>query len=103
MRKLTMAVALAAAAFVAVGVPAGAQDPTASVVVVHGIPKTPVDVYVNDALTLENSSPGPVPDAIELPPGTYTLYLRAQNADPASAPILTADATVEAGVSYRIV
>jgi hypothetical protein len=103
MRKLTVAAAFAAASFIAVGAPAGAQAATASVVVVHGIPDTPVDVYVNDALTLEDFAPGTVTDPIELPAGTYTLDLRAPDADPASAPILTADATVEAGASYSIV
>lgn len=103
MRKLTMAAAVAAASFIAVGVPAGAQDATASVVVIHGIPDTPVDVYVNDALTLEDFAPGTVTDPLELPAGTYTLDLRAPDADPASAPLLTADATVDGGASYSIV
>ena len=98
-----MAAALAAAAFIAVGVPAGAQDATASVVVIHGIPDTPVDVYVNDALTIEDFAPGTVTDPIELPAGTYTLDLRAPDADPASDPLLTADTTVEAGASYSVV
>ena len=103
MRKLTMAAGIAAASFIAVGVPAGAQDATASVVVIHGIPDTPVDVYVNDALTLEDFAPDTVTDPIELPAGSYTLDLRAPDADPASAPLLTADATVEGGASYSIV
>jgi hypothetical protein len=103
MKKFATAAALAAAAFIAVGAPAGAQAATASVVVIHGIPDTPVDVYVNDALTLEDFAPGTVTDALQLPAGTYNLDLRAPDADPASAPLLTADATVSAGGSYSIV
>ena len=72
-------------------------------VVIHGIPDTPVDVYVNDDLTLEDFAPGTVTDPIELPAGTYTLDLRAPDADPASDPLLTADATVEGGASYSVV
>lgn len=103
MKKLSLAVAVAAASIMVIGAPVGAQDPTASVVVVHGIPDTPVDVYVDDALTLEDFAPGTVTDALELPPGTYTLDVRAPDADPGSAPLLTADATVEGGASYSIV
>jgi len=103
MRKLIIAAGLAAASFIAVGVPAGAQGATASVVVIHGIPDTPVDVYVDEALTLEDFAPGTVTDPIELPAGTYTLDLREPDADPASAPLLTADATVEGGASYSVV
>ena len=67
MRKLTIAAALAAASFIAIGGPAGAQDASASVVVIHGIPETPVDVYVNDDLTLEDFAPGTVTDADRAP------------------------------------
>jgi hypothetical protein len=103
MKKPTLAAALAASCLIAVAAPSGAQDAAASVVVIHGIPDTPVDVYVDDALTLEDFEPGTVTDAIELPGGTYTLDLRAPDADPASDPILTADATVEGGGSYSVV
>jgi hypothetical protein len=103
MNKPTLAAALAASCLIAVAAPGGAQEATASVVVVHGIPDTPVDVYVDDALTLEDFEPGTVTDPIDLPGGTYTLDLRAPDADPASDPILTADATVEGGGSYSVV
>ena len=103
MRRITLAAAVAAASLFAIGVPAGAQDPTASVVVVHGIPDTPVDVYVDDALTLEDFAPGTVTDALDLPGGTYVVDLRAPDADPASDPLLSAEATVEGGGSYSIV
>lgn len=103
MRKFTAAAALAAASFLAVGAPAGAQDATAKVVVIHGIPDTPVDVYVNGDLTLDDFKPGTVTDALDLPAGDYKLALTAPDAADDSAPILEADATVEAGKNYSIV
>jgi hypothetical protein len=103
MRKLTAAAAVAAASFLAVGAPAGAQDGTGKVVVVHGIPDTPVDVYVNGDLTLDDFAPGTVTDALDLPAGTYDLAITAPDAADASAPILEASAEVEAGGNYTIV
>lgn len=103
MRKLTAAAALAAASFLAVGAPAGAQDATAKVVVIHGIPDTPVDVYVNGDKTLDDFQPGTVTDPLDLPAGDYHLALTAPDATDDSSPILEADATVEAGKNYTIV
>ncbi len=103
MRKLTAAAALAAASFLAVGAPAGAQDATAKVVVIHGIPDTPVDVYVNGDLTLDDFQPGTVTDPLSLPAGDYDLALTAPDAADASSPILEATASVAAGGNYTIV
>ena len=103
MRKLTAAAAVAAAAFLTVGAPVGAQDGTGKVTVIHGIPDTPVDVYVNGDLTLDDFAPGTVTDALDLPAGDYDLALTAPDAADASAPILEATATVEAGGNYTIV
>jgi hypothetical protein len=103
MRKITAAAALAAATFLAVGAPAGAQDDTAKVVVIHAIPDTPVDVYVNGDLTIDDFEPGTVTDPLDLPAGTYQLALTAPDAADASAPILEAEASVEAGGNYTIV
>jgi hypothetical protein len=43
--------------------------------VVHGIPGTPVDVYVNGEKTLENFQPGKVAGPLTLPEGDYDLAL----------------------------
>ncbi len=85
MRKLTAAAALAAASFLAVGAPAGAQDGNGTVVVIHGIPDTPVDVYVNGDLTLDDFQPGTVTDPLSLPAGDYDLALTAPDAADASS------------------
>jgi hypothetical protein len=103
MRKLTAAAALAAASFLAIGGPAGAQDSNGTVTVIHGIPDTPVDVYVNGDLTLDDFEPGTVTDPLSLPAGDYDLALTAPDAADASSPILEATATVEAGGNYTIV
>ncbi|MCB0960645.1 MAG: DUF4397 domain-containing protein [Acidimicrobiales bacterium] len=104
MRKLTAAAAaLAAAAFLATGAPAGAQDGNGTVTVIHAIPDTPVDVYVNGDLTLDDFAPGTVTDPLSLPAGDYDLALTAPDAADASSPILEATATVEAGGIYTIV
>jgi hypothetical protein len=104
MRKLSAAAAaLAATSLLALAAPATAQEATASVVVVHGIPDTPVDVYVNDDLTLDDFQPGTVTDALDLPGGTYQLDLRAPDAEATADPILSAEATVEGGGNYTIV
>lgn len=74
---------LAAAAAVA---PAYAISPTSSdVYVVHGIPGLTVDVYVNDALTLEDFTFGTVAGPLDLPQGDYKIQVFAANDDPATA------------------
>lgn len=102
MRKLPAVAAIAAASLVFAAAPASAQD-TASVVVIHGIPDTPVDVYVNGDLTLDDFQPGTVTDALDLPAGTYDIDLTAPDAADNSAPILSASADVEGGGNYTIV
>jgi hypothetical protein len=83
--------------------PAGAQSGDAKVVVVHGIPDTPVDVYVNDALTLDDFQFGTVTDPLSLPAGEYQLDVRAANAEATAAPLLEASATLTAGADVSIV
>ena len=48
---------------------------TSQVSVVHGIPGTPVDVYVNGEKTLDNFQPGKVAGPLSLPEGDYDLAL----------------------------
>ena len=103
MKKLVMAsVAAAAAALTAVPA-ASAQESDASVVVVHGIPDTPVDVYVNDELTLDDFTFGTVTDPVPLPAGDYAIAVRAGDAEPTAAPLLSADASLSAGDDVSLV
>jgi hypothetical protein len=75
----------------------------ATVVVVHGIPDTDVDVYVNDDLTLDNFTFSTVTDPLTLPAGDYAIAIRAADAEATADPILEADATLEAGDNVSIV
>ena len=86
---------------IAVGSAAAAGD--ATVYVVHGIPGTTVDVYVNNKLTLGAFKPGTVTDALMLPAGDYQLAIRTAGAAPNSDPLLSASATLKAGDNVSIV
>jgi hypothetical protein len=87
-----------AAGFVA---PAQAVSPTtADLYVFHGIPATPVDVYVNGTLTIDNFEPGTFGELLDVAPGDYDVALTATDAADASAPILETTLTLAAGSSY---
>jgi hypothetical protein len=83
--------------------PAGAQAGTASVVVVHGIPDTPVDVYVDGKLTLDNFAFKTVTDPVSLPAGSHDLAVRAADAPATAAPLLEAKASLTAGQNVSVV
>ncbi|MGL4174133.1 MAG: DUF4397 domain-containing protein [Actinomycetota bacterium] len=79
----------------------GADDVT--VTVVHGIPETNVDVYVNDKKTLPDFAFKTVTDPLSLPAGSYDIDIR-KAGDPESAePILTTDADLKAGQNVTVV
>ena len=104
-RLLTLAVA-AALAVATMTATAGAASVSASLVsVVHGIPDATVDVYVNDALFLEDFEPESVAGPVVLPAGTYDIAIYAANADPATdAPVIDAPGvTVPAGIDAAVV
>lgn len=103
MRK-TAAASLAAGMIVALGLAiptsASAAD-SAQLSVLHGIPDTPVDVYVNGELTLDDFQPGDLAGPLELPAGDYEVALTATDATDDSSPILgPATLTLAAGGSY---
>lgn len=81
---------------------ASAAD-TAAVYVVHGIPDTPVDVYVNGALTLDDFQPETVAGPLDLAPGTYDVAITLADATDASSPLLTAKADLAAGDNVSLV
>jgi hypothetical protein len=82
-----LAVGLLAALGFAVPASASTSD-SAQLSVLHGIPDTPVDVYVNGALTLDDFQPGKLAGPLTLPAGDYEVALTAPNAADASSPIL---------------
>jgi predicted cupin superfamily sugar epimerase len=99
-----VAVALAAgAAPLLLSAPAQAASAPAEVTVVHGIPNTPVDVYVDGKLTLPDFTFGKVGGPLALPAGTYAIAVRPYKASPMSAPILSKSVAVTAGEDASIV
>jgi hypothetical protein len=83
--------------------PAGAATP-AKVSVVHGIPNTPVNVFVNGKSTLQNFKPGTVAGPLDLAAGTYTVTVfPASNTKGTGTPVIKATATVAAGKNYSLV
>ena len=77
---------------------------TATVSVVHGIPDTPVNVFVNGKSTLPNFKPGTVAGPLQLPAGTYTVTVfPAANTAGTGTPVISATATLTAGENVTLV
>ena len=72
----------------------------ATVTVVHGIPDTPVDVYVNGADVLPDFTFGTVSPALSLAPGTYAVAVKAHGT---STTLLSATETLTGGENATIV
>ena len=76
----------------------------ASLSVLHGVPDTPVDVWVNDELTLDDFQPGDLAGPLDLPAGSYSVAITAPDATDTSAPVIgPVDLPLEAGGSYTAV
>jgi len=97
-----LVVGMTAALGFALAAPAtAATTDNAQLSVLHGIPDTPVDVYVNGELTLDDFQPGDLAGPLELPAGDYEVALTAPDAADASAPVLgPATLTLAAGKNY---
>lgn len=106
MRK-TVAAGLAVGMITALGLALPASAATtdsAQLSVLHGIPDTPVDVYVNGELTLDDFQPADLAGPLELPAGDYEVALTAADAADASAPVLgPATLTLAGGANYTAV
>ncbi|MFK4804650.1 DUF4397 domain-containing protein [Microbacterium sp. ZW CA_36] len=106
MRKKVLAgIAAGIVAALSVGIPANAATNSNAVLsVLHGIPDTPVDVYVNGALTLDDFQPGDLAGPLDLPAGAYEVALTATDATDASSPVLgPVTLTLESGKNYTAV
>lgn len=106
MRNKTLAgIAAGAVIVLGMGVPAGAAAAdSASLSVLHGIPDTPVDVWVNGELTLDDFQPGDLAGPLDLPAGDYEVALTAPDAADASSPVLgPVTVTLSAATSYTAV
>lgn len=106
----SLAVAAVSAAAMLSTVPAQTSSaatmmaPTKAIVtIVHGIPNTPVDVYVNRQKTLTDFTFGKVAGPLSLTPGTYYVAIRPHGAAQATAPILSGTEHLVAGENATIV
>ncbi|MCR2801189.1 DUF4397 domain-containing protein [Microbacterium sp. zg-Y818] len=92
------------AAFAAFSPAYAISETTADLSVLHGIPDTPVDVYVNGELTLDDFQPGDLAGPLDLPAGDYEVALTATDAADDSAPVVgPITLTLEANKSYTAV
>ncbi|HXV93277.1 MAG TPA: DUF4397 domain-containing protein [Pseudonocardia sp.] len=106
MRRLTLALGglLAAAATAVATAPVAAAQETGTVYVVHGIPDTPVDVYVDGERALDDFAPGTNAGPVELPAGTREVALfPADAADNSGDPLLSASPELPAGANVTLV
>ncbi len=108
MKRLLAAVGaaglVAATALLSAGTASAAAADTATVSVVHGIPNTPVNVFVNGKSTLANFEPLTVAGPLELPAGTYDVTVfPASNTAGTGTPVIEASATITAGENVTLV
>jgi hypothetical protein len=106
MRRSTLALggALALAAALTAGTATASAQETGSVYVVHGIPDTPVDVYVDGSKAIDNFSPITQQGPVDLPAGNHEVKLFAADAaDGSGTPVLSASADVPAGGNVTLV
>ncbi|QCU79066.1 DUF4397 domain-containing protein [Citricoccus sp. SGAir0253] len=69
--------------------------------VLHGVPDTTVDVYVNGERTLDDFEPGDLAGPLELPAGDYEIAITAADAEDDSEPVIgPVDVTLEGGMDY---
>ncbi len=104
-RTLGIATIAGTGALLALGTgPAAAAD-TATVSVLHGVPNTPVDVYANGDLLIDDFQPGTLTDPLTLPAGSYDLALFPADApDGSGTPLLSVDGVaVPAGANATVV
>jgi hypothetical protein len=102
-----MAAGTAAALLTFTGVSALTATPafaaTSKVSVVHGIPGTPVDVYVNGEKTLDNFQPGKVAGPLDLEEGEYDIALTRPGQAIGSAILRADNAEVPGGANISLV
>jgi hypothetical protein len=93
-----------ALAIALVTAPAAVAQDTATVYVVHGVPDTPVDVYVDGQRAIDDFEPGTSQGPVQLPAGAHKLALfPADAADGSGSPLLSADADLPAGGNVTVV
>jgi len=92
-------------AAIGLAAPAAADtDDGAVLSVMHGVPDTPVDVWVDDELTVDDFEPGDMAGPLDLPAGTYSVAVTAPDAQDTGDPVIgPIDLDLEAGNNYTAV
>lgn len=109
MRKRILAVVMAVLAvpltvLLALAPAASAAPGEATVSVVHGIPNTPVTVFVDGKPALEDFQPGTVAGPLQLPAGSHEVTVfKADDTAGTGTPVTKATADLQAGTNYSIV
>jgi Domain of unknown function (DUF4397) len=99
----TAAASIVLTGIMLVGQSAHAAD-TATVSVVHGIPNTPVNVFVNGKDALPDFKPGTVAGPLQLAGGDYDIKIfPASNTGGTGTPVLQTSATLKAGQNVSLV
>ena len=103
-KKILAVLAAAFLATVGFAAPANAiSASTADLSVLHAVPDTPVDVWVNGKVLLPNFQPGTLTDALDLAAGDYTVVIT-KPGDPVTANVIgPVTLTLAAGTSYTVV
>lgn len=97
------ATAVALTAGLAAAPSAGAAD-TAQVSVIHGIPNTPVNVFVDGKSALAGFKPGTVAGPLALPAGSHTVTVfPASDSKGTGTPVIKASASLQSGQNYSLV
>jgi hypothetical protein len=93
-----------ALALTLVAAPVATAQETGTVYVVHGVPDTPVDVYVDGQRAIDDFEPGTNQGPVELPAGPHEVELFAADAaDGSGNPVLSANADLPAGGNVTLV
>ncbi|MEO8851091.1 MAG: DUF4397 domain-containing protein [Allobranchiibius sp.] len=108
LKRLTVAVATSGLVMGAAVLtsPAAHAAPSgdATVTVIHGIPNTPVNVFVNGKSTLKDFKPGTVTDPLKLPAGSYEIKVfPAENTAGTGTPVIAGSAKLTAGENVSLV
>ncbi|GAB3172110.1 uncharacterized protein DUF4397 [Micromonospora palomenae] len=103
-RRVAAGGAVAALTFAGVGAVtmSPAHAASSKVSVVHGIPDTPVDVYVNGKKTLDNFKPGDVAGPLSLAEGAYDIALTKPGEAIDKAILSVDDAEVPGGANISL-
>jgi len=103
-KTLILGTAFGLIAAVGLATPAMADSKKdATLYVLHAIPNTTVDVWVDSVLTLDNFEPGTLTDALSLPAGTYNVSITGPDASNDDDAILEKDVTLKSGKNYTAV